>query len=83
MDSRTYNINDAQFDALATMLLQHGLTIDPTQPHGTIESGSWSISYELGDGTITINLLHRPMLEEGAFWSKLDGLLGQSPPITH
>jgi hypothetical protein len=58
------------------------LKLDPTQPHGEEKTGGWDVSWDIshiidpnGMMEITINLIHHPFLEAGAFWSKIENAL--------
>ena len=77
-DSRTLQVTSRQLDGLVAYLKGHGLTVDPSQPHGECKTGGWDVSWDITPGQITINLIHHPFLAEPIFWSHIENALKPS-----
>jgi hypothetical protein len=75
MTTRTFPATPTQIQSLSTLLAEHNITIDPTQPKGEEKTGGWDVSWTLAPDSITISLIKSPFLESGLFWAKVQSAL--------
>lgn len=76
MDARTYNASPSALASLQTKLKSHGLTVDLSAA-GEAKEGGWDVSWAHPDPVhIAITVVKHPFLEESAFWSQIESLVG-------